>query len=154
VTRHQLRRSTPATNFYGSFLLGNGSLGAAVRGLVGTERIDVNLDTFWSGGPISNTDDSVGDPRQWLAPARKAIAERRFADADTLVTRLQSPRWTQSYQPLGALMWRHTGESASAGDYERVLDLAVAVSTQSRTISGKRSFVTSFVSAPDAVLVV
>lgn len=154
MTRHQLRLPAPATNFYGSFLLGNGSLGAAVHGRVGTERIDLNLDTFWSGGPIDHAADVVNDPGQWLAPLRRAVAERRFEDADDLAAKLQSPRWTQSYQPLGALTWPYSTDQIPTGHYERVLDLATAVSTQSRSNAGKRCTVTSFVSAPDAVLVV
>jgi alpha-L-fucosidase 2 len=49
--RHTLQIDTPADGFADCYLLGNGALGAAVHGRPGTERVDLNLDTLWSGGP-------------------------------------------------------------------------------------------------------
>jgi alpha-L-fucosidase 2 len=49
--RHTLQNDAPADGFADCYLLGNGALGAAVHGHPGTERLDLNLDTLWSGGP-------------------------------------------------------------------------------------------------------
>lgn len=158
MTRHQLRLATPAANFYGTFLLGNGSLGAAVHGRLGTERIDLNLDTLWSGGPTRHDVEKVDDRHATLQELRRAIGEKRFEDADDLARRLQGPGWTQSYQPLGAVEWSYSRDEAEAsewgaGVYERVLDLSTATSVQSSRFLDGETTVTSFVSAPDGVIV-
>jgi hypothetical protein len=46
----------PAKDFLAALPLGNGSLGAMVHGRVVRERIDLNADTLWSGGPGDRND--------------------------------------------------------------------------------------------------
>ncbi|WP_145796240.1 glycoside hydrolase N-terminal domain-containing protein [Kitasatospora atroaurantiaca] len=41
----------PADDFLDALPLGNGRLGAMTHGGIATERIDLNADTLWSGGP-------------------------------------------------------------------------------------------------------
>ena len=53
MPRYCLDLDTPADGFIDSFLIGNGWLGATVKGGIGTERFDLNLDTVWSGGPLT-----------------------------------------------------------------------------------------------------
>lgn len=64
ATRGALWSSSPAT--YGSsgdddyilntgYLLGNGKLGAIPFGVPGSEKLNLNLDSLWSGGPFENT---------------------------------------------------------------------------------------------------
>jgi len=50
---------SPAREWLGALPLGNGSLGAMVRGGTPQERVDLNLDTFWSGHPRRQ----AGSPR-------------------------------------------------------------------------------------------
>ena len=61
--------------------IGSGRLGAMVFGGVGTERLQLNDDTLWSGGPAD-----TGNPkaREVLPQVRRAVAEGRFVEADTL----------------------------------------------------------------------
>ncbi|MEV0477978.1 glycoside hydrolase N-terminal domain-containing protein, partial [Streptomyces prunicolor] len=49
----------PAEDFLAALPLGNGSLGAMVHGRVVQERIDLNADTLWSGGPGDHNDDGA-----------------------------------------------------------------------------------------------
>ncbi|MFI9847350.1 glycosyl hydrolase family 95 catalytic domain-containing protein [Nonomuraea sp. NPDC051941] len=144
--RHRIRLAAPAAAFHDAFLLGNGSLGATVHGRAGVERVDLNLDTVWSGGPGSP---ESGPPAGELLPElRQAIRERDHLRADQLARSLQGPGYTQSYQPLGWLEWGYAADRPLDG-YLRELDLAEAVTTT--TYGPVR--VESFVSAPDAVLV-
>ncbi len=137
--------SCPAVNFTEGFLLGNGTLGATVYGGYGTETFDLNLDTVWSGGPLSDTEAPPGDIGDRL---REAIAGHDHASADALARRLQSDRYTQSYQPVGRLTW-HWGDPAPADDYSRRLDLRLADATVEH--AGQRMH--AYVTAPDRVLV-
>lgn len=143
--RVRIRLGQPAEEFDDSFLLGNGSLGAAAYGRVGTEYLDLNLDTLWSGGPLH-------EPRLSrsfrVSPIRDALRQGDPQRAEILAKGLQSTTWTQAYQPLGRLIWAYAPGS-HADDYYRQLDLAHAVMTTS--FDGHR--VDSFVSAPAQVLV-
>lgn len=125
--RHTLTLPAPAASFLDAFLLGNGRLGAAVHGLAGTERIDLNSDTFWSGGPTAPENDAEADPGRWLAPLRAAIRAGDYAAADDAALHLQSRRWTESYQPIGAVYWHYASEEGMAEHYRRTLHLDTGV---------------------------
>ncbi|WIB62111.1 glycoside hydrolase N-terminal domain-containing protein (plasmid) [Curtobacterium sp. MCLR17_007] len=141
----------PAKDFSEAFLLGNGSLGAAVRGRAGHERIDLNRDTLWSGGPGA-TPSTPSDPAAAVAALRDAIRDERWADAEAAGTALQSDRWTQSYQPVGHLAWHWTDEVADDG-YRRTLDLAGAVATATVGGAPDAARTSVFVSRPADVVV-
>lgn len=136
---------TPAESFAEAFLLGNGSLGAVVHGGRGVETFDLNLDTVWSGGPGGDAGEPLGDVVRQL---RRAIGENDHASADELARRLQSDRYTQSYQPVGCLSWRW-GAPELSDDYRRHLDLKHAEAGVEH--AGRR--MRAFISAPDQVLV-
>jgi alpha-L-fucosidase 2 len=102
--------------------VGNGRLGAMVFGDVGVERLQINDDTLWSGGPGG-----------WDTPGAKiALAEVRrlalagdYAAADKAAHGLMGT-FTQSYLPLGDL-WL-TFEHGNLGrSYRRELRLGDAV---------------------------
>ncbi|WP_188196883.1 glycoside hydrolase family 95 protein [Nonomuraea sp. SYSU D8015] len=144
--RHRIRLAAPAAVFHDAFLLGNGSLGATVYGRAGVERVDLNLDTVWSGGPSAS---ETSAPAGSLLPElRRAIRERDHLRADELARSLQGSGYTQSYQPLGWLEWEYAPDRQLDG-YIRELDLAEAIAS---TAYGPVR-VESFVSAPDGVLV-
>src|SRR6478752_7123254 len=62
---------TPATTWNEALPIGNGRLGAMVFGRVGQERLQLNEDTLWAGGPY--TPDSP-DARAALPEVRRLIA--------------------------------------------------------------------------------
>lgn len=145
MPRYCLDLDTPAEGFIDSFLIGNGWLGGTLKGRTGTERIDLNLDTVWSGGPLVPEEGEA--PARLIQALRDAIRRRDYRRADELGRELQGERWTQSYQPLGGIELTYaTGEAI---DYSRRLDLAEAVA--STGYAGVR--LDSFVSNPDGVLV-
>jgi alpha-L-fucosidase 2 len=104
--------------------VGNGRLGAMVFGNVGVERLQLNDDTLWSGGP---SDWNNAAARSVLPEVRALVAAGRFVEADRVSKRLMGP-FTQSYLPLGDLLVTFDHGNLG-GDYRRTLDLAEAVAT-------------------------
>ncbi|MEU5106126.1 glycoside hydrolase family 95 protein [Streptomyces sp. NPDC021354] len=151
MRRHTIQLTEPATAFHDSFLIGNGSLGGTLRGAVGTERIDLNLDSLWSGGPV--TAENTGSPADLLPQLREAIRAEDNVRAEKLAQAMMGPGWTESYQPLGWLEW-HYADTSDATGYHRRLNLADAVATTGYGPAGAEAEMSSFVSAPDNVLVV
>ena len=79
--------------------IGNGRLGAMVFGGVGVERLQLNEDTLWSGGP---SDWNNPQARDVLPEIRSLVAAGRFVEADAAAKRMMGP-FTQSYLPFGDL---------------------------------------------------
>jgi alpha-L-fucosidase 2 len=153
ASRHTIALTRPATGFTGGFPLGNGWLGAVVRGLPDHERIDLNIDTLWSGGPGRGVRSS---PRSDLVEELRAATQRgAHVEADRIARQLQGVGWTEAYQPLGQLRWAVAPETdaASRSAYERSLDLSEAVARCRSAGPGGAVATTSFVSAPAGVLV-
>jgi len=140
----------PAAQWVEALPIGNGRLGAMVFGGVERERVQLNEDSLWSGGP---RDWNNPKAPQVLAEVRRLIAEEKYVEADRAAHGMQGP-FTQAYQPLGdlALTFEH-GDSAHR-DYRRQLDLTSAVSETRYTV-GAVSYVREiFASNPDQVIVV
>ncbi|WP_433062955.1 glycoside hydrolase family 95 protein [Dactylosporangium sp. CS-033363] len=137
--------TTPARTWMEALPLGNGRLGAMVFGDVGTERIALNADTLWSGGPRSA---GVGDGPRALAEVRRHLLGTgdRVAAGEASIA-LQGPN-SESFEPLGDLLL-HIGAEPGPG-YRRELDLARAVSA----VTGDGVRIEAFCSAPHDVLAV
>ena len=130
--------------------LGNGRLGAMVFGDVRHERLQLNEDTLWSGGPVPPADpDKAGR----LAEIRRLVFAGQYAEATAACFGLQGP-FTQSYLPLGDLWldFEHDGEDVE--EYRRELDLDTAAVTVRYRAGGVTYYRSLFVSAPDQALVV
>ncbi|MFD7906517.1 glycoside hydrolase N-terminal domain-containing protein [Kitasatospora sp. NPDC059747] len=148
----------PADGLLEALPLGNGRLGAMTYGGVRTERIELNADTLWSGGPGPRDRAGAADH---LPALREAVRDRDHAGAHAIATaHFQGPD-TEAYQPLGTLLltFPSLGEDGEYGeddaaDYRRALDLDEAVHTVSFTAGGVRYRRESFVSAPAGVLAV
>lgn len=120
----QLWYRQPANLFTEALPLGNGRLGAMVYGGVSAERLTLNEDTLWSGGP---KDFTTPGAREALDKVREALRREDYRSAYELCKGLQGP-FTQSYMPMGELQLAlaHAGE---ATDYQRTLDLSQALAT-------------------------
>jgi alpha-L-fucosidase 2 len=139
----------PARQWVEALPLGNGGLGVMAFGGVARERLALNEDTLWSGGP-----------RQWNNPealkalpeVRRLVFEGKYAEADRAAKRMMGPD-TAAYQPLGDL--EITFEHGDAyGDYLRELDLGTGVARTSYRAGGVEYAREVFVSHPDQVVVV
>ena len=117
-SRLRLEYARAAQKWVEALPVGNGRMGAMVFGGVGTERLQLNDDTLWSGGPKD-----TGNPKALavLPDVRRAVADGRFVEAGTLAKGLQGP-YTQSYLPMGDLVLSFEHGDISA-DYHRWLDL-------------------------------
>ncbi|MEV4560718.1 glycoside hydrolase family 95 protein [Kitasatospora sp. NPDC049285] len=149
---HLLWYRSPAASFLEALPLGNGALGATVYGGVDTERLELNADTLWSGGPGPR--DRVGAAAH-LPELRAAVLERNdAAEADRLAAaHFQGPD-VEAYQPLAALELAFAPGADQGADYRRELDLGTAVHTVEYAAGGVRYRREGFVSAPAGVLAV
>ncbi|WP_420112883.1 glycosyl hydrolase family 95 catalytic domain-containing protein [Pseudactinotalea sp.] len=132
--------------------LGNGRLGAKVHGRAVTERIALNLDTLWSGGPQQHS--IVGGPAVVDELRRLLFAGGARAEADRLARTLEGPD-VEAFQPAGDL--EITDLSARADtriiDYRTELDMSTGVATTRYGHAATALRRTIYVSYPDDCLV-
>jgi alpha-L-fucosidase 2 len=124
----------PANQWEEALPVGNGRLGAMVFGGTSVERMQLNEDTLWSGGP---KDWDNPQAAVYLADVRRLIFARRYTEADELCQMMQGP-FTQSYQPLGDL-WIEWGDPSirlRCQEYSRDLDLDFGVATTRFYVDG------------------
>jgi alpha-L-fucosidase 2 len=142
----------PAREWVEALPIGNGRLGGMVFGGVPAERIQLNEDTFWSGGPY---DPINPEALSYLPKVRQLIREGRYKEAQDLADQklMGQPRHLQAYQPLGDLRILVEGHDHPA-EYRRELDLDRAV-VRVRYRVGDTTFTREvFSSAPDQSIVV
>jgi alpha-L-fucosidase 2 len=132
--------------------IGNGRLGAMVFGNVDTERLQLNEDTVWAGGPYdsSNTRGAAA-----LAEIRRRVFADQWTSAQDLInqTMMGTPGGQLAYQTVGDLRLAF-GSASGATQYHRTLDLTTAVATTTYVLNGVRHQREVFASAPDQVVVV
>ncbi|MCD9032792.1 glycoside hydrolase family 95 protein [Luteimonas sp. Y-2-2-4F] len=142
----------PATQWIEALPLGNGRLGAMVWGGGKHERLQLNEDTLYAGGPYA------ADSPQALAAlpeVRRLIFAGRYAEAEALADAMMIARPIKQmpYQPLADLVL-DVRDVAELDDYRRELDLDGALASsrfRSRGVLHERE---AFVSAVDQCLVV
>lgn len=142
----------PADKWENALPLGNGRLGAMVFGRTDEEEIQLNEDTYWSGGPYSTT---VRGGHQALPEIRRLIFDGQLIRAHRLFGRhlMGYPVEQQKYQSLGSLVLKLEA-SGEVSDYRHQLDLDAALTTTSYSRAGVRYRREAFVSPVDQVLVV
>lgn len=142
----------PATAWEEALPVGNGRLGAMVFGKHGEERIQLNEETYWSGGPYSTV---VKGGAKALPEIQKLIFEGRPLEAHRLFGRalMGYPVEQMKYQCLANLHLFFEDE-AEVASYRRWLDLDTAtagVEYRAHGITYRREVL---VSAPDQTVVV
>ncbi len=129
--------------------IGNGRLGAMVYGNTDTERLQLNEDTVWAGGPhdYSNTQGAGA-----LSQIRQLVFANQWTQAQSLIDQkmLGSPAAQQPYQPVGTLSLALPGGSASS--YQRWLDLTTATTVVTYVANNVRYRREVFASAVDQVI--
>lgn len=143
----------PASVWTEALPVGNGRLGAMVFGGVARERIQLNEDTLWSGGPYEPLNPAAGP--EAVAEVRCLIAERRFADAEALANEhlLARPLHQMAYQTFGDL-FIDMEPGANVTDYERELDLDQAVATTRFALPGGVVTRAVLASVPDQIIAI
>ena len=146
-----LRYGDPAVDWMHALPVGNGRLGAMVFGGTECERLALNIDDLWSGGPHRA---DVADGPAVLRRVRGLLAAGEREAAGVASMQLQGPI-SESFQPLGDLYIADTAwpTDVSPAEYVRDLDLrhaTASTSVQRRGVGVRR---TTFASAPDDVIV-
>jgi len=148
--------SHPADKWENAFPVGNGRLGAMVFGKADAEQIQINEETYWSGGPYSTV---VKGGYKYLPEIQKHVFEGNYKMAHILFGRhlMGYPVEQMKYQPLANLVLEFPGGAAAAAavaDYRHELDLDAAVVATSYVRDGVRFRREVFASPVDQVLVV
>lgn len=145
----------PAEAWEEALPLGNGRLGMMVFGRILTERLQLNEDSVWYGGPV---DRNNPDALKYLSEIRRLIfaGEIRKAERLALLALAGIPESQRPYQPLGDLRLHFDGpgEDERIENYRRELDLNTATARVSYTCKNITFHRELFASAPDRVLVI
>jgi alpha-L-fucosidase 2 len=142
----------PAQEWEEALPVGNGRLGAMVFGRHGEERIQLNEETLWSGGPYSTV---VKGGAEVLPEIQKLIFEGKPIEAHKLFGRflMGNPVEQMKYQCIANLHLFFEGEE-KVTDYKRWLDLETATTSveyKAHRIRYRRDILAS---APDQAIVV
>ncbi len=141
----------PAEEWVQALPVGNGRIGAMVFGGMALERLQLNEDTFFSGGPYNPLNP---DAKAALPEVRRLIFEGKYAEAQDLANArvMSKPLKQMSYQPIGDLLVNLFGLE-NVSDYVRELDLESAVARTSFVSEQTRFVREVFASAPDQLIV-
>jgi alpha-L-fucosidase 2 len=144
----------PADEWVEALPIGNGRLGAMVFGGIETERIQLNEESVWTGGPIERANPEALEN---LDKVRQLLFEGKYAEGDRLAqekimgTRIDGGKHT--YQTLGDLFLEFEG-LGEITNYKRELDLRNAITTTIFESDGVNYTREVFASAPDQVIAV
>src|SRR4249919_2260147 len=99
----QLRYARPARQWVEALPIGNGRLGAMVFGGIGEERLQLNEDTLWAGGPYDPVNPGA---KEALPEARKLVDEGKYRDVNRLLSAqvMAKPLGQMPYQTVGSLL--------------------------------------------------
>jgi alpha-L-fucosidase 2 len=143
---------TPAENWEEALPVGNGRLGAMVFGIYDEERIQLNEETYWSGGPYSTM---VEGGAEALPEIQKLLFEAKPLEAHRLFGRhlMGYPVEQQKYQSL-ANLHLFFDKQEEVADYKRWLDLETGITGVEYTVKDTRYRREVIASAPDQVILV
>jgi alpha-L-fucosidase 2 len=142
----------PAAKWEEALAVGNGRLGAMVFGNLTRERLQLNEDTLWAGGPY----DPVNPEAQAALPeVRQLVFDKKYADAAKLIRAkvMSKPLSQMPYQTVGDLLL-NLPETDSVSGYRRDLNLDTAVASVEYAVAGTHFSRQVFVSPVDQVIVV
>ncbi|MEP7005049.1 MAG: glycoside hydrolase family 95 protein, partial [Sphingomonas bacterium] len=127
--RNRLWYRQPAHEWTEALPIGNGRLGAMVFGGTAHERLQLNEDTLWAGGPYNPVNPEA---HATLPEVRRLIFAGRYAEAQTLANAkvMAKPLTQMPYQTVGDLLIDMPKvDAASVTGYERELDIDAAIAT-------------------------
>ncbi|MET7422726.1 glycoside hydrolase N-terminal domain-containing protein [Dactylosporangium sp. NPDC005555] len=141
------------TDWLRALPVGNGRLGAMVFGNVDVERLQLNEDTMWAGGPYDQSNPRGAGA---LAQIRQLVFANQWGQAQTLVDQnmLGIPSAQLAYQTAGNLRLTFGAGGSGVSQYTRFLDLTTAVAGVSYLQNGVRFRREVLASAPDQVIAI
>ncbi|MFE5320553.1 glycoside hydrolase N-terminal domain-containing protein [Paenibacillus sp. NPDC056579] len=143
----------PARAWTEALPIGNGRLGAMIFGKVNQERLQLNEDSVWYGGPVNGNNP---DGRKYLPEVRRLLMHGNHVEAEEIAQMgmMSIPKSLHPYQPLGELHLYHDGEKKMISNYYRGLDIEQGVAQVRYSLNDVRHVREMFSSAIDQVLVV
>lgn len=150
MSEHILWYDKPANCFEEALAIGNGSLGGMIYGGFTNEKIGLNHDTLWSGGP------SESKPKNYkgaIDEIRALMAEDNRSEAANVVWSRIMTDFTACYSLAGDfhIDFEH---NENVFEYKRELDIENAISKTSYSIDGIKYTREYFCSNPDNALFV
>ena len=141
----------PAEHWLEALPLGNSRMGAMVYGGVLEEEIQLNEETFWSGGPHDNNSKTA---LQYLPKVRQLIFDGKEKEAEDIINREFFPGpHGMKYLTLGSLKIINDSTGVPT-NYMRDLNLKDATAEVSYEIDGVKFSRKIFASMADGVVVV
>jgi len=146
-----LNYRAPAASWNEALPLGNGRIGAMLFGRVAQERLQLNIDTLWSGGPYAPENPRARDA---IPRVRELLAQGLYAEAAALASRdvMATPLQQMAYGSAGDLFLQFEGAQVPER-YSRELDLESAIARTTFRDSRGSHTRSVFVSNPHQVLV-
>ena len=149
--------SQPATNYttllQHAYPVGNGRLATLPYGEPGHEKLSLNRDSLWSGGPFANTSYKGGNPTQEKHKYLPGIRDFIWKNGTGNVTKMMGDNNDYgSYQALGNLSVAVNGIK-TFNNYKRSLDLETGVHTTVFQSAGASYTVKTYCTYPDDVCV-
>ncbi len=151
-SRWRLWYAQPAHRWVEALPIGNGRLGAMLYGGTVHERIQLNEDSFWAGGPY---DPSSDEALAALPRVRQLIWDGKFSEAQALAqsTMMARPLRQMDYQTIGELTLTMQGQTEPSA-YRRWLDLDAAMMIVDWEYDGRRFRRSAYASHPDQVITI
>lgn len=142
----------PAAKWEEAMPVGNGRIGAMIYGRTDEEIIQLNEETYWSGGPYSTV---VRGGHEKLPEIQRLVFNGEMLKAHNLFGRhlMGYPVEQMKYQSLANLHLTFPG-SAQATDYARWLDLRTGIAGVSYQVGSVRYLREVFASQPDQVIAI
>lgn len=133
--------------------VGNGKLGAMVFGNKEQEKLQLNEDSLWYGGPQERINQ---DAKENLEKVRELILSGKIPEAQDLLLHAFSgtPASQRPYQPFGELYIRYNDITGECLEYSRELNLETAVHTVKKTFNEITYKEEIFASALENVIVI
>ena len=141
----------PAQHWLEALPLGNSRMGAMIYGGITEEEIQLNEETFWSGGPHNNNSTTS---LQYLQEVRSLIFDGKEVEAEKIVNREFFPGpHGMKYLTLGSLKIL-SDHASEATNFMRDLDLQNATAEVSFEVDGVTFTRKAFASMADGIVVV
>ncbi|WP_282937019.1 glycoside hydrolase family 95 protein [Paenibacillus sp. RC67] len=151
--RSSLWYQQPASKWQEALPIGNGRLGGMIFGTVAQEKIQLNEDTVWYGGPKkANSQDAI----HHVDEIRRLLFEGKQQEAEHLsrMALMSAPKYLHPYHPLGDLFFYFLNHDKKTEAYHRELDLDTATASVRYQIDGFEYTREYFSSAVDHVMAI
>ncbi|MDE6795465.1 MAG: glycoside hydrolase family 95 protein [Muribaculaceae bacterium] len=145
--------ASPANVWVEALPVGNSRMGAMIFGGVNQERIQLNDETFWAGGPHNNNNP---EGLAHLNEIRQLIFDGKEKQAEQLIDKYyMTPHHGMSFLTLGSLLITFDyAQGEEVQNYRRELNISDAVSEVSYTVNGVNYRRQTIASLSDGVIIV